>query len=377
MAEIRFIVGTATAPGADRALADPSVVTSTFERALDARRAISGETRHVHVVVGERLLDIAPQNFAAWAAGAAQVVSVTAWGWEPPSDLMEAGVSPIPVHTPEVRSSRMPESPAQKRPNSEGSLIAVVSPCGGSGKTMFSAVAGLLAARSSIETALVDLDPRFGDLEFVFDRIADRSLADLAQDIDRVRDVSGYGERVERALTVFTSPDRPEVGDIVTPQAKRIVGAIRREYPLTIVDTGSCWGEVHADLFELADRIVFMIEPNPVAVRAALRGWKLLQRLRVPEAKLVFVLNRWRDDVEVTPVDVAAALHTGMVRIVPDGGPEVAQSFGIGRPSSLLEAGNKVASGVQEILTDELPALGIDFRNSVPELFGVSRRRRW
>ena len=357
------------------------MVTSTFERAIDARRAISGETRRLQVVVGGRLADIAPQNFAGWALGVGQVERVIAWGWEPTDALREAGVSPIAVFVPKARPTAMPEPALQKRPAVNevrgGALIVVVSPRGGSGKTLFSATAGLLAARSPIETALVDFDPRFGDMEFVFDRIADRSLADLAQDIDRVRDIGGYGERVERGLTLFTSPQRPELGDVVTPRALEVVGAIRREHALTVVDTGSCWGEIHADLFEIADRIVFMIEPNPVGVRAAVRGRKLLQRLRVPEAKLIFVLNRWHDEVEVTPIDVAAALRTGMVRIVPDGGSEVAQSFGIGRPASLIESGNKVASGVQEILADELPALGIAFKNSIPELFGANRRRRW
>lgn len=381
MEEIRYIVGTSTSPDADHALGDPAVVTSIFERATEARSAIVGETRRLHVVVGEQLADIAPQNFAGWALNAQQVKRVTAWGWQPSEELRGAGVSTIALLEPEARPMEAADSAPQRSPaaaeGGAGSMIVVVSPRGGSGKTVFAALAGILAARSGVQTALVDLDLRFGDLEFAFDRISDRSLADLAQDIDRVRDVSSYGERVDRGLTVFTSPDRPELGDVVAPHATEVVAAIRKRHALTIVDTGSCWGELHADLFERADRIVFLVESHPVAVRAAVRGWGLLQRLRVPEAKLVFVLSRWHDDVGVTPVDVAAALRTGMVRVVPDGGPEVAQSFGIGRPASLLEAGSKVASGVQEILADELPSLGIDFKNSVPELFGASRRRRW
>lgn len=134
---------------------------------------------------------------------------------------------------------------------------------------------------------------------------------------------------------------------------------------------------MHAELFDQADRILLLIDPFPVSVRAAARAWGLMERLRVPAARIVPVLNRWTDEGEVTPLDVAAALRVGMVRIVPEGSLAVAQSFAVGRPGSLVDAGSQVASGVQEILADELSDLGIEFTATVPELFGASRRRRW
>lgn len=379
--EVRYIVGTARTPASDAVLSRWRSATSTFERAWEARLAIDAESRRVEVVVGEQLADIAPQNFAAWASAHPAVHRVIAWGWEPGGDLAAMGVQPM-------KHIRMPDDPRIKLPDADaessaasgrgdGSVIVVASGGGGTGKSTFASLAACLAARSAVDTALVDFDLGFGELAFVFDRVADHTLVDVVERIERRESVSRLGERVLPHLTLFASPDRPELGEKVAPHASTVIRAIRSEFRLTVVDTGPCWAESHADLFEAADRVVLLVDPTPVGVRAAARAWKLLHRLRIPEARVVVSLNRWREESGVTPMDVAAALRVGMVRPIPDGASAISQAFGIGRPGSLIDARNRVVAGIQETLADELPALGIEFENSVPELFGAVRRKRW
>lgn len=377
---------------ARRALAGANIL-ATFSSARECMRSLPSliEAGARRLVVGSGVSDVTPLNLAGSAARSYSGLDVVLVGEfdtrNIPRELnITAKTSLGALTTPHaaVRETPPSEQPARSdvtdpiRAAVPGKVIVVASARGGVGKTMVSSLSALLAARAGLRTAILDLDLQFGDIAFTFDRMPEKTLLQISEEmVGSDGDASRLGERISRNLSIFVPSGSPEHAELVAPHIGGMLDSLRQAFQLVVIDTGSFWTLLHAEVLEAADLCFMIIGPRAAAVRANSQARELCSKLGIPDAKLVHVMSRVADDGEASPMDAAANLRIPEVRAIPDGGSEVSALMGIGHPEGLLDSSNPAAASVDELLERVLPALGLAYSSSLKRPFGSRRKRRW
>ncbi|WP_171163955.1 CpaE family protein [Streptomyces sp. I05A-00742] len=221
----------------------------------------------------------------------------------------------------------------------EGRLVAVVGAKGGVGTTVIAVQLALAARAAGRETALVDMDLQSGDVASYLDVQFRRSIADLAG-------ISDISPRVLQdavfphptGLGLLLAPAEGERGEETGDLASRqITGALRRRYPLVVVDCGTQITAAGAAVIETADLALLVTTPDVVSVRAAKRMVRLWDRLQIRKAEdTMTVVNRHTRSAEVQPPLVARTTGTRVARTtVPAAFKELRTAVDSGRMQDL------------------------------------------
>ncbi len=342
------------------------------------------------LVIGSGVLDVTPLNFAGSAAESHPSLEVVLVGdfdtRKIPDEFDIQTASSLDAYVTSSTGRRGIQLPpvaarpdeAGRAPVALGKVIVLASARGGVGKTTIACLSAMLAARAGIETAVLDLDLQFGDVAFTFDRMPERTLLQISEDLTEPKaEVNRLGERLEKNLSIFVPSGKPEHAELVAPRIGGVLHSLRRAFQLVVIDTGAFWTLLHAEVLEAADLCLMVLGPRAASVRANSQARELCSKLGIPDAKLMHVMSRVTDDGEASPMDAAANLRIPEVIAVPDGGSEVSALMGIGHPEGLLDSSNPAAASVAELLERILPALGMSYTSSLKRPFGSRRKRRW
>ncbi len=204
-----------------------------------------------------------------------------------------------------------------------GRVIAVAGAKGGVGASVVSLLLarGLAGTRS---VAVADFDLQSGDLAPYLGVHTRRSLVDL---VDIAGEMSGRVLRetsyeVAGGLRLLSAPQDGERGEEMTSRAARsIVGALRYQYDISVIDVGSHLTEATATVLEEADDAVIVVTPDLPSLRSARRMLSMWERLVVrPPSSVRIVLNRRARRNEVTEQLAARIIEAPIAAVVPDGG---------------------------------------------------------
>jgi pilus assembly protein CpaE len=201
-----------------------------------------------------------------------------------------------------------------------GSMISVLGPKGGVGKTLTACNLAVALATAGHRVSLVDLDVQFGDVGLALSIHPERTLYDLAK--------SGGGldpEKLNAYLMVHHSgvrallaPTRPEQANAVTVELLRdIYGVLRRMSDFVIVDTPPRFTpEVIAAIDTSTDACV-VGTLDALALKATKLGLETLERMAFDRERTRLVLNRADSRVGFSAADVPAVLGRKPDLLVP------------------------------------------------------------
>ncbi|MCC2312724.1 AAA family ATPase [Cellulomonas xiejunii] len=156
---------------------------------------------------------------------------------------------------------------------------------------------------------LIDLDLEKGDVSSFIEARHRTSIADLAKVSDDLsfRTVADAIYEHESGLHLLLPPEDVREVEHVTPRAiRQIVGLVRQQYDLIVIDVGARVTPLQAAVVEIADEVVAVATPDLVSVRALRRNvatWETLS-VRKPEGTFV-VLNRHNRADEIQPDTLA------------------------------------------------------------------------
>ena len=175
-------------------------------------------------------------------------------------------------------------------------VVAFFSPKGGVGTTTLAVNVALAAAEQRPDhTAFIDLDLRWGQAATHFDIRPRQTLAELSRDSQALAEpelLRSYTERREPGLDVLCAPANPELGSLLSPaQVGSLLAGARSVYDVVIVDAGSSLDERTQAIFEAADAVVFVVQPEIAALKALHSLLELLSDNGAAVGKTVFVLN--------------------------------------------------------------------------------------
>jgi pilus assembly protein CpaE len=153
-----------------------------------------------------------------------------------------------------------------------------------------------------VRVCLVDLDLLAGDVSGLLEarqRVTIADVAKVSQDLD-ASTISDALVLHESGVSLLLAPAQIQETEFVTPSAVRaILGLLRRQFHVIIVDGGSRPTPAQAAAVEIADEVVAVVTPDVLAMRSYRRMVNAWESLGVrTEQEIAVLVNRAsREDV--------------------------------------------------------------------------------
>ncbi len=237
--------------------------------------------------------------------------------------------------------------PPVETPPASGKIMVVVSPKGGSGKTVIATnLAVAMAKKRPGEVVLVDLDLQFGDVASSLSLSPTYTLYTATQ-------ASGPEASLLKAfltphqsqLLVMCAPEDPaEADDIKEGDAVHIVKELAKLFAFVVVDTGAGLDDLTLAMAEVATDLIFVSSTDVPSVRGIRKEVQIMDQLGV-KANRHFVLNRSDAKVGLSVADIAATTGMAISAEVPSS-RGVPTSVNVGIPIIEHDSRNPAARGM-------------------------------
>jgi pilus assembly protein CpaE len=237
-------------------------------------------------------------------------------------------------------------------------VLTVFSPKGGSGKTVLATNLAAAAARSGVETLLIDLDLQFGDSALTLAVAPRATISDLAAsagdvNVDKLRAFVATDPRT--GVNLLAAPRRPEESDVVGQnELAAILEAARNAYGVVVVDTGPLFDGAMLAALDHTDELLLVCNPEVTSLKNVRIGLETIDRLGFARERVSLVANRLGATGGVTRGDIEQALDTKIAYELPDD-PAVPTAVNRALPVVVAEEGSSFARAVTELAGAVLP----------------------
>lgn len=260
--------------------------------------------------------------------------------------------------------SSLPSSPPSADPRSllgqlerRAPVIALCSGRGGAGKTTIVAGMACAAARWGMRVAAVDLDLSCGNLHSCF------GVRPVVDPTSLVGEWGSEGHALFSAspgVSVTAPCGRPEMSELVMPQAASLVARAAEGADLVLVDTSTTLTDAVAQAAQMCDRLVLVSDGAPGSMAAIARMGGLAVRLGVARTRISRLENRAnphaKTDFSLLRAEVG--LEAARVFRVFDGGAEVSELIAAGQVASLMGLTGPFSRSVSAVTAQLLLELG-------------------
>ena len=232
-----------------------------------------------------------------------------------------------------------------------GSLISVVGPKGGSGKTVTACNLAVALADSGQSVALVDLNLQFGDVGLAMGIAPSRTMFDLARSggsMDAGK-LDSYLLDHPTGVRVLLAPTRPEQSAVVNVEFLRgLYGVLRSRFDHVILDTSPAFTPEVVSAVDLSTSVCMVGMLDALSLKTTKLGLESLDRLGVDRQRIRLVLNRADSRIGITPADVGAILQREADVLVPSH-RDVAMSTTSGKPVVTSAARSEAAKAFKAL----------------------------
>jgi pilus assembly protein CpaE len=179
-------------------------------------------------------------------------------------------------------------------------VFAVAGATGGVGSSSIAVnMACALASDSNNSVVLVDLDVALGDADVFLDTIPEYTLADIAQNVERL-DLT----LLKKSLTIHSSgvhllprPMQLEDVAIITPEKlQRVIGLLKTSFTHLVVDTSKSYSELDMLAIRSADEVLMITQLDLPCLRNVVRLLMTFDEDDALRQKVKVVVNRFGQD---------------------------------------------------------------------------------
>lgn len=243
--------------------------------------------------------------------------------------------------------------PVIAQESTPGTVVAVSSAKGGSGKTVTATNLGVLLAQQygPDKVVIVDADLQFGDVCLVLQLEPKFTVVNAAQELHRLDDslLLSLLSKHPSGLSVLAAPLEPTFADeISTKVVIEIINRLRDMFEYVIVDTASLLDELLLSLLERADKVLIIVDMDLPSVKNAKLVLETLRLLKFPSSKLQVVLNRSNAKARLDEQEIERSLKMKISASVPSDGL-VPASVNEGRPVVESQPRAKVSKGFESV----------------------------
>jgi len=202
-----------------------------------------------------------------------------------------------------------------------GRVITVISPKGGSGKTVISTnLAVGLAARAPGRVVLLDLDLQFGDVPYALGLTPQHTIFDAVSAIDDLdaTTLKVFLTRHQSGLYALCAPEDPAVGGLIPVAAvTTVIGLIASQFGYLVIDTPGGLSEHTLAALDLSTDVILVADMDLPSVRNLRKALDAFDMLGMRRAIRHLVLNRSDSRVGLTKSGIAAAAGLAIELEVP------------------------------------------------------------
>ena len=224
-----------------------------------------------------------------------------------------------------------------------GVRVAVISARGGSGKSYVSTLLAATLARNAKRTLLLDADIQFSDLSLMFDAIEPISAHDM-QGIGAMKPevFAALGSDIKESLKLLRFETSPELAETFAAGLHPMLGLCTHSYDATVVNTASFWTLFQSALLEECDCIVVVSDHRLPGIKATQKLNELLDRLQIPTAKRLYIINEYRKP-GLSLYDIEQALGCEQAFMLPCASREFCAVVDAGNPFRALDESDEFA----------------------------------
>ncbi len=238
-------------------------------------------------------------------------------------------------------------------PVPQGTIITVFGAKGGIGKTTISSnLAVALATEAHQTVALVDMDTRFGDVAITLDIPVERSIADLARNLENIdrQSLHDYLVEHESGVRILPAPTRPSDWRHLTAKNVRdVIDVLAQTHDFVILDTPGTFNEIVAAAIEVGSMILLVTTLDMASIKDTVLALEMLhERFGNDEERIKVVLNRAGVDTGVRESDVENTLDSPLWWRIPQDN-EVVRSAQLGKPIVMFRPNSKVSIEIQKM----------------------------
>jgi pilus assembly protein CpaE len=192
-----------------------------------------------------------------------------------------------------------------------GSVVCVLGPKGGIGKTVTSTNLGVALADAGHSTVVVDLDLQFGDAGLALGVQPERTIYDLATSggILDAEKVDGYLAEHRSGLRVLLAPTRPDQAQSITVEfLKDLYAALTATFEYVVVDTPPGFTPEVIATIDCASSICMIGMLDAPSLKNTKLGLEALELMGVSLDRVRLVLNRADANVGISQADAVAIM---------------------------------------------------------------------
>jgi pilus assembly protein CpaE len=236
-----------------------------------------------------------------------------------------------------------------------GKVIGLLKAGGGAGATAVGAqLAAMLAARKlGGEVCFADLDLQFGQARLYFDMDDPLSLSDVlgGGQIEQAPLASALATHSSGARLLAAPRELMPIDALSTADAAALIGAMRRDFSLSIVDLPSVWTAWTNRTLELCDRIILFTQLTVPHINLAKRQIKMLNTQGLEGVALTVVCNQLSpDQTALLPIKTAErALGQSFNIVIPEDRRLMNDAIAQGCEISKLRRGSKLERAIAEL----------------------------
>ena len=205
--------------------------------------------------------------------------------------------------------------------NSNGKIITVYSPKGGSGATTIATNLAIALKKDHSSVVLVDGNMQFGDVAVFLNEQVKNSILDLAPradelDPDIIKDVTIT--HAASGLSILAAPPHLDLPDPVAEvQFTKILQFLRNLYDYIVIDTPSYLSETAQVAVDGCDLIVLITTQDIPSIKNIHAFLTLTDASEIKRDRILFVLNRLDKKSGITPEQISKNLHQPFNILIP------------------------------------------------------------
>lgn len=305
----------------------------------------------------------------AMLAGARDFLTKPPMADELISAIRRAGDMAHQERTKNVQAQIVASSPGMPAANAgfsltQGKVVVVYSPKGGTGCTTIAVNLALALHNEDTRTTLVDGNLQFGDVAVFVNEQGKNTIIDIASRVNELDPDIVEGVMLHHAASgvhVLAAPPRPEQAEEVSgDQFSQLIDYLKQMYAYVVIDTTPILNDITLSAIDKSDAIVLVTTQDIPSIKNSRLFLDLLQTMGIDRERVVFTMNRYDKRIAITPERVGDNLKQPVAAIIPLDERVVVPAVNRGVPFILDNKTQPSARGILSLAESVRQALSLE-----------------
>ncbi len=203
----------------------------------------------------------------------------------------------------------------------QGKVITIYSPKGGTGCTTIAVNLAVALHNEDTRTTIIDGNFQYGDVAVFVNEQGKNTIIDLATRVNELDPEIVEGVMLKHAASgvhVLAAPSRPEYSEKVSgDQFAKLIDYLRQMYAYVVIDTTPLLTDITLAAIDKSDVIVLVTTQDIPSIKNARLFLDLIQTIGIERERIVFLMNRYDKRIAITPERVGDNLKQPISAVIP------------------------------------------------------------